>query len=155
MTEVQINNENFKIGLSKRDDIPRLYTFLVRYEKDISTKAGCFNINASSFISFCKQNEIKCKNSIAKRELKKKNETRNYFYFSTKQTKVSKSDHAHHLLRHVRNGIAHALVSKKKGFYIIEDKSSSLNLSMTAKIRIDLFDGFMTELINTQSNYQK
>ncbi len=61
-----MNNNNLKIGLSKRDDIPRLYTILVRYEKDICKKAGQYNINASAFVAFCKRNDIKCKNSIAK-----------------------------------------------------------------------------------------
>ncbi|WP_372650403.1 hypothetical protein [Draconibacterium sp.] len=155
MTQLLMNNDNLKIGLSKRDDIPRLYTILVLYEKDICKKAGQYNINAPSFVAFCKRNDIKCKNSIAKKELNKKDKTQNYFYFSTKQTKVSKTDHAHHLLRHIRNSIAHALVTKKKGFYIITDKNSSLSISMTAKIRIDLFDGFITELIKTQSNIKK
>ena len=150
-----MNDENIKIGLSKKDDIPRLYTFLVKYEKDLITKAGSFSINAPSFISFCKQNDIKCKNSLAKRELDRKDKNENYFYFSTTQTLVSKNDHAHHLLRHIRNSIAHALITKKKGFYLILDKNSSLNLSMTAKIRIDLFDSFISELIKTQTNHQK
>ena len=85
-----MNDENIKIGLSKKDDIPRLYTFLVQYEKDIIAKAGSFSIKAPLFISFCKQNDIKCKNSLAKRELDKKDKSENYFYFSTTQTLVSK-----------------------------------------------------------------
>jgi|GEM_PF-437511 len=150
-----MNDKNIKIGLSKKDDIPRLCTFLIQYEKDIITKAGSFSINAPSFISFCLQNDIKCKNSLANRELKRKDKNENYFYFSTTQTLVSKNDHAHHLLRHIRNSIAHALITKKKGFYLISDKNSSHNSSMTARIRIDLFDSFVSELIKTQSNDQK
>lgn len=144
-----MDDKNIKIGLSKKDDIPRLYTFLVQYEKDIITKAGSFSINAPSFISFCKQNNIKCKNSLAKRELDRKDKNENYVYFSTTQTLVSKNDHAHHLLRHFRNSIAHALVSKKNNCYFLIDYNSNKNLSMTGKIRTDLFESFISELIGT------
>ena len=147
--------ENMKIGLSKNNDLPRLYSFLVKYEKNIKEKARSFNIDSPSFIAFCKQNEIKCKNSLAKRELDKKDKTKNYFYFSTAVNKISKNDHAHHLLRHIRNSIAHALVTKEKDFYIMSDKNSNLKTSMTAKIKIDLFDSFIIELIKTYSNIKK
>jgi hypothetical protein len=140
-----------KIGLSKRDDMPTLYAYLVNYEKDIKSKSGSFDINSASFASFCKSNNIKWKNSLEKRELDKKDKSENYFFFNTTQKKISKNDTAHHLLRHIRNSIAHALVSKKDNYYILIDKNSNLNISMTAKIRIDLFDSFITELIKTSS----
>lgn len=144
-----MKNINFRIGLSKKDDIPKLYTFLIMYEKDLSSKAGRFNIDSPSFISFCKSNNIKCKSSLAKKELNKKDRTENYFYFSTIQTRFSKNDKAYNLLRHIRNSIAHALISKEKGFYILLDKNSNSNTSMIAKIRVDFFDSFITELIKT------
>lgn len=147
-----MKSSNVKTGLSKRDDMPTLYTYLVNYEKYIISKSGSFDINSPSFTAFCKVNNIKWKNSVDKRELDKKDKSENYFFFSTAQKKVSKNDTAHHLLRHIRNSIAHALVSKKSNYYILIDKNSSLNLSMTAKIRIDLFDSFIVELLKTQDN---
>lgn len=34
-----MNSVNFKVGLSKKDDIPRLYIYLVKYEKEIKLEA--------------------------------------------------------------------------------------------------------------------
>ncbi len=144
-----MGSTTLKIGLSKRDDIPILYTFLISFEKDIKSKAGAYNIESSTFVKFCKSNGIKCKDSIAKKEIDKKDKTENYFFFSTNRNIVSKQDKAHHLLRHIRNSIAHALVSKKKQYYLLTDYNSNKNLSMNAKIRVDLFESFIAELVKT------
>ncbi len=146
-----MTDNNVKTGLTKRDDIPILYTYLIHFEKDIKMKSGSFDITAKSFIEFCKLNDIKCKNSLAKPELDKRSRTANYFLFDSAKTIMSKTDKAHHLFRHIRNSIAHALVTKEKGYYILIDKNSSGNLSMTGKIRIDLFESFIAELRRTAS----
>lgn len=142
-----MKSSNMKIGLSKRDDMPTLYTYLVNYENDIKSKSGLFDINAPSFAAFCKLNSIKCKDSLAKSELDKKDKTENYFFFNASPNQISQKDKAHHLLRHLRNSIAHALVSKKNNCYYLIDYNSNKNLSMTGKIRTDLFESFISELI--------
>lgn len=144
-----MGNNTSKVGLSKHDDMPTLYSYLIVFERELKSKAGSFNIDAPSFILFCKTNNIKVANSLSKTELNKKDKYDNYVLFNSFANQVSKSDKAHHLLRHIRNSIAHALIKKKKNYYYFEDYNSSMNLSMTAKIRIDLFDSFIFELTNT------
>lgn len=138
-----------KVGLSKRDDMPTLYSFLIIFERELKSKAGKFNIEAQSFILFCKTNNTKVINSLSKSEFNKKDKYENYIFFNSSANQISKSDKAHHLLRHLRNSIAHALIKKKKNYYYFEDYNSSMNLSMTAKIRTDLFESFVNELTNT------
>ncbi len=142
-------DSNVKIGLSKNTDIPSLYSYLVCIEREIKQKGGRYNMNLKSFQTFCAQNDIKCKNSMAKRELDKKGKTNNYFFFDATPNLISKKDSAHHLMRHIRNSIAHALVYKDKKYYILTDKNSNNNPSMTGRIRIDLFESFVLELQRT------
>lgn len=144
-----MKNSTFKVGLSKGNDIPTLYTYLIFFEKVIKSKSGSYNIKLPAFISFCKLNGIKCKDSIAKKEIDKKDRNENYFFFSTTKNLVSQNDKAHHLLRHIRNSIAHALISKSKNYYYFTDYNSNNNLSMTGKIRTDLFKSFVIELVKS------
>lgn len=145
------NSLNFKTGLNKDKDIPRLYVFLIIFEKHIKSKVGTYNFEDSPFKKFCDNNDIKCVKSMAERELKKKSKYGNYFFFSVStNNKVSKDDVAHHLFRHIRNSIAHALVEKNGNTYYLTDKNTNGNPSMEAKIKIDLFDSFISELEKTK-----
>lgn len=144
-----MRNSATKVGLSKRDDMPTLYSYLIIFERELKSKAGNFNIDAQSFILFCKTNNIKVVNSLSKTEINKKDKHDNYAYFNSSPNQVSKSDKAHHLLRHFRNSIAHALITKKKNYFYFSDYNTNNNLSMIAKIRIDLFESFIQELTKT------
>lgn len=147
-----MGNNTFKVGLSKGNDIPALYIFLIYFEKEIKSKSGSYNITDPAFISFCNLNNIKCKESIAKKETVKKDRNENYFFFSTIKNVISQNDKAHHLLRHIRNSIAHALIFKSKNYYYFKDFNSNNKLSMIGKIRIDLFNSFVAELVKTSGS---
>lgn len=144
-----MGNNTSKFGLSKHIDMPTLYSYLIIFERELKSKAGNFYIDAQTIILFGKTNNIKVINSLSKAEFNKKDKYDNYMFFNSSPNQVSKSDKAHHLLRHIRNSIAHAMIKKEKKYYYLKDYNSNMKLSMTAKIRIDLFDSFVFELTNT------
>lgn len=91
-----------------------------------------------SFKHFCKVNAIKQKGN--KLETKKEN----YFWFTAHKLKGEKyNDIAYHFFRHIRNAVAHGLISiiyvgrNKNKYYLISDYDRDTQ-SMGGYIRSDL-----------------
>lgn len=94
------NNQN---KLSEKD-VCKLYTFLCEYEKDIKQNAGHYHIQDDSVKTFLSKNSIFI-GSIAQKSAKQ-----NYIRYDLRSGKmVSLDDVGHHILRHIRNAIAHCI----------------------------------------------
>lgn len=133
------SNEN---NLSK-DDINRLYNYICRYERDIKHSYGKFDFNNADFQNFCKDNQIAPKNG--------RSHLPNRFAFNAEKPKRSLvNDMAHHLLRHIRNAIAHGLVKKKGRILYWKDYNTNMKETMDGHIREDLFWSFLEKLILTK-----
>ena len=81
----------------------------------------------------------------------------NYFIYthdSGNKTKANPNpvkDEAHDLLRHIRNSIAHSLVTRpqRKNAFQLQDKNKCGNESMLARIRVDLLKPLIEEIKQT------
>jgi hypothetical protein len=130
-----------KNNLSK-EDVNSFYNYLCLYETEIKQQYGQYNFEHSDFINFCSKNKIERKNRKSKLD--------NKFYFETFQ-RDKINDKAHHLLRHIRNSVAHGLVQKKGKNFILRDFNRNNNETMYGCIRVDLFWNFIKELIATRN----
>jgi len=132
-------------NLSK-EDILFLYNYVIRFESDIRDNYGKYDFESTSLDRFCKLNQIKKKGRIDSKG-------ENQFWFTAKKLKgQSVNDVAHHLLRHIRNSISHALVTKKGKYYFLEDYNQNATQTMGGKIRMDLLPSFIDEIIGTKKS---
>ena len=130
------------------NDIEKFYNYLCDFELNHKESYGHFNFYDSQFQEFCKTNNIISK---GKRGKVNKNNNNGSIWFKSKQNENKVNDVGHHLLRHVRNSIAHGLIKKKGQFYYFEDYSTNkTSQTMGGRMRSDLFWPFLNELIKTK-----
>lgn len=125
------NNRN---KLSEKD-VCKLYAFLCEYEKDIKQNAGHYHIQDESVKTFLS------KNSIFIGTMNKPTSRRNYIRYDLRSGKiVSLDDVGHHIFRHIRNAIAHGMITKTNGPYFeFSDISPKQTLTARARIKVELF----------------
>lgn len=118
-----------------KEDVCRLYAFLCEYEADIKQQAGHYHIQDNS-VKACLS-----KNDIFIGALAKKTSKQNYICYDSRSGRnASLDDVGHHILRHIRNAIAHGLIVKEKGSYFkFSDKSSKQKDTARAQIKVELF----------------
>lgn len=127
-----------------------LYDYLCLYEYDLKDKAGSFDLNCHELNSFLKMNRIYL-GALNKSEQKKsKKYSYTILYAQRRGDKVSKDDKVHHLLRHIRNSIAHGLIKKRKGNIVsLQDKGKQGQETMQGQIDINLLYALLNQLIKT------
>lgn len=122
----------------------------------ISGTIGHYDITNAALSRFMQTNEIYV-NRYGTRNLKEGKKKPNYFVYthdSGNKTKANPNpvkDEAHDLLRHIRNSIAHSLVTKPRGknTFQLQDKNKCGNESMVARIRVDLLKPLLEEIKQT------
>ena len=130
------------------NDIEKFYNYLCDFEINHKSSYGHFNFYDSQFQEFCKTNNIISK---GKRGKVNKNKNNGSLWFKSKQDKNKVNDVGHHLLKHIRNSIAHGLVKKKGQFYYFEDYSLNKTFqTMGGRMRYDLFWPFLDNLLSTK-----
>lgn len=130
------------------NDIEKFYNYLCDFEINHKASYGHFDFYDSQFQNFCNKNNI---NPKGKRDKENKNKNNGNLWFKSNQDKNKVNDIGHHLLRHIRNSIAHGLVKKKGQFYHFEDFSpNKASQTMGGRIRCDLFWPFLENLISTK-----
>ena len=99
-------------GLSKDEDIPRLFEYLIIYADEIEKFPGYFNFEDVEVDKFLNRHNI-WYGSYNLQNIKKIKKNQWYILFEQrKNSKKSGSDLAHHFFRHLRNAIAHANIEK-------------------------------------------
>jgi len=88
-----------------QEDKLKCIEFVFRYVKDIEKNYGSYDWDSEMLKTFCAKNNINKKGNS-------KSHGFDYFWFSARQNNDKINDTAHHFLRHVRNAIAHANISK-------------------------------------------
>lgn len=121
----KLNNHKDEIvnGLSPID-ISNLYSFLCFYEQEIKKYPGSFDITKKTIDKFINKQDIYLDTCNKKKLAKAKKHKYYFLYDQQKNSKASKNDKAHHLLRHIRNSIAHGRVKisiKDKKTYEMTD----------------------------------
>lgn len=118
-----------------KEDIVSLYTFLDLFEKNIKRRYGDISLESLLNDTSFKNIQIEHRSS-SKSLLTIKKSKSDYIHFIPKKGSMDKG---HDLLRHIRNSIAHAFVSKKSKRYILIDYNDSGNVSMTCEIEVESF----------------
>lgn len=121
-------------------DKARMFDYLKEYQDNIKDNFGKYNFADVKLQKFLSLHDIyidrfnkKCKNNASKHKY--------YILFEQKKPKNKQNDVAHHLLRHLRNAIAHGRIKKKgKDVFQLEDKSTDgKNITMSGEIDYKLF----------------
>lgn len=138
-----------------KDDKAKMFDCLARLNSVINNSFGEFDINNGDIKAFIKNNDFYIE-KYGKRNKKKAFEHNNYIVFVSNRYN-GKFDLAHDILRHIRNAIAHSLVSKKSNkrkngdvYYSLTDYNKNGNESMIGQCRLDLFYSLIDALIGTR-----
>ena len=140
-------------GLSKDEDLPRLFEYLVNYADEIEKFPRYFNFEDKTVDKFLKQHKI-FHGSYNKENLKKIKKDQWFLLFEQrKNSHKSGSDVAHHFFRHLRNSIAHANIEKvnrrinkinhqifKIRDYNIKRSTQTMDCSIPSKLLYQLID---------------
>lgn len=130
-------------NLSKSQKV-ELYDYMAEYANDIQDNFGQYSISAN-LKNFLTVNKI-FKGSLCATNIEKRKKYRFYILFdntkpSRKELDNIPNDEAHNLLRHIRNSIAHDLITRKGAKakeVLIKDKNKAGNLSMEGFINYEL-----------------
>lgn len=120
------------------------------YEYELKSQAGTFDLENKNLCSFLKDKSIFL-GGINKTDKKKANNCRGYILYNQRTHKVSKNDKVHHILRHIRDSIAHGLISKTHNQVMnMTDKSSTGGLTMEGKVKAEDFYTLLNILIKSK-----
>lgn len=116
----------------------------------ISGTIGHYDITNAALSRFMQTNEIYV-NRYGTRNMKDGKKKQNYFVYTYDSINRNTRNEAHDLLRHIRNSIAHSLVTKPRGknTFQLQDKNKCGNESMVARIRVDLLKPFIETIKQT------
>lgn len=134
-----------------QSDILHLYEFLCQYERGLKDQAGNFDINNLKLGKYLKEQDIYL-GALNINERKKSTQHRFYILYDQRaNNKVSGRDKVHHLLRHVRNAIAHNLVNKgRKRILFLQDMGKDRKMTMEGHIEADAFYALLNLLIESK-----
>jgi len=119
-------------------DKAKMFDYLKDYQDNIKTNFGKYNLSDKRLQKFLSVNDIylgrlnqKCKDKASKHQY--------YILFEQNKPRNKENDVVHHLLRHLRNAIAHGRISKKgKNLYRLSDKKEE-NTTMFSELNYKLF----------------
>ena len=93
-------------------DKAKMFDYLKDYQDNIKQNFGKYNYDNRNFQKFLSVNDIylgrlnqKCKGKVSKHQY--------YILFEQNKPRNKENDVIHHLLRHLRNAIAHGRIRKK------------------------------------------
>lgn len=136
-------------GLTK-EEICQLYQFVCDYEENIKFYPTCFDITTKKIEKFKKEYDLFF-DTLAKRNFAKAYKHSYYFlYEQNKNSKASKDDKAHHLLRHIRNSIAHGKIKKNAGDILVLKDCNTTKDTMEGKIPSKLLFQLIDVLIKSR-----
>lgn len=136
-------------GLTK-DEICRLYQFVCTYEYDIKEYPTHFDITSKDIEKLKKECDLYF-DTLAKKNFSKAYKYSYYIlYEQNKRSKASKDDKAHHLMRHIRNSIAHGRIKKNPGDILIIKDCNNTKDTMEGKISVKLLYRLIDVLIKSR-----
>jgi hypothetical protein len=148
-----VNSEaNTNYIIPSKEVILKLYNYVVTYEHEISKDAGKYDFDNEILVQFCQEHSIALAPRASSSSVKEMSES-NYIMFVYNDRKAESKDKAHALLRHLRNAIAHARVSKtatNSTVLDITDVNGKDNISMRGKMEQDLLFSLIELLIQSK-----
>lgn len=138
-------------------DVVNLYHYICEYESFIKHEPGQFDISNKELDKFIRHYDIYF-DTCAKKNVSKAKKHDHYMLFEqNKNSKASKNDKAHHLLRHIRNSIAHGWISKVDGKterYNLTDNNGRKD-TMWGYIGVKVLYQLITKLIESKKSESK
>lgn len=139
-------------------DVEKLYIYVCEYAANIEGNPGSFDITNPTLCELLKKHDIYL-DSFNKTNVAKTKRHVNYILFEQYvKSKASRNDKAHHLLRHLRNSIAHGLIKKIKTknieYYELADKNEKRG-TMMGTIKVQVFYSLIENLINSNKTRVK
>ena len=131
-------------------DKAKMFDYLKDYQDNIKANFGKYNLEDKKIQRFLSVNDIyigrlnqKCKAKAIKHQY-------NILYEQNKP-KNKVNDEIHHLLRHIRNSIAHGRIKKRgsKLFQLYDKSADGNSMTMTGEIDYKLFFGLIDLAKNT------
>lgn len=129
------------MALNKEEKV-KLFNYLTHFEKNIKNNRGHYDLSNNQLQTFINENDIAFCSYQAKGIKAKEHNA----YF---QYEYQAANKAHDLMRHIRNAIAHGNITKKDGYFWLNDYNQNGTQTLEAKIPTDIFWDFLTELENT------
>ncbi len=129
----------------------QFYKFVREFESEISKMPGRYNYDNPNFQKFLVENQLEIK-PVSKSKYVLDMRSKNYIVFIYGDHKEEYDDKAHDLLRHIRNAISHALISKtapNKLVFDITDRNRNKSLTMRGNIKENLLFELIRNLKET------
>lgn len=125
-------------------DKAKMFDYLKEYQDNIKMNFGKYNLANKKLQKFLSVNDI----YLGRLNKKSKSTVINHqYYILYEQTKPKNkvNDEVHHLLRHLRNAIAHGRIKKKgsKVFQLYDKSIDGNSITMTGEIDYKLFFDLM------------
>lgn len=142
-------NKGFINGLTK-EEICQLYQFVCDYEENIKLYPTQFDITTKEIEKLKKECDLFF-DTLAKKNFPKAYKHSYYIlYEQNKNSKASKDDKAHHLMRHIRNSIAHGRIKKNAGDILVLKDRNDIKDTMEGKISSKLLFRLIDVLIKSK-----
>lgn len=135
-----------------KDAVFKMYRFLTTYENSIATHPGEFDLESKELQQFLAKQNIIIK-PVSKSKFVKDLPRNNYIVYICGDHKTGYDDKAHDLLRHIRNSIGHALITKtasNRACFKLSDKNKNQSITMRGNIEESLFFALLDQLIKTK-----
>lgn len=143
--------ENNHIYPSK-EAVFKMYRFLTLYEKSIAKSAGSYDWDSSTLQQFLKQQNVEIR-PVSKTKYVKDLPRNNYIVYIYGDHKAVYDDKVHDLLRHIRNAIGHALITKtsvNRARFKLIDRNKIHTITMCGNIEEPIFFALLEQLIKTK-----
>lgn len=139
------------INKLSKDDIIELYKYVCRYETCIKPNKEQFDINNKELEKLIRMHDIYLDTCAKKNHTKALKHRYHILYEQYSKSKASGKDKAHHLMRHIRNCIAHGYIQKDKADenFILYDNNGTRD-TMSGKIGVKSFYELIKKLENSK-----
>ena len=137
-------------NIISKADKAKMFDYLGEYENVIKKKRGQFDFNDKNLQNFLSVNDIYL-GSLNQKCTKNALMHKYSILFEQNKPRGNTNDIVHHLLRHLRNSIAHGRITKKGNTtYLLEDMSTDgRTVKMKGEIDSKLFFKLIDFLKNT------
>lgn len=136
-----------------KEAVFKMYKFLNTYEKTIAKSAGKYVWESKALQQFLIQQNIVIR-PVSKSKYVKDLPRNNYIVYIYGDHKTIYDDKVHDLLRHIRNSIGHALITKtasNKACFNLTDKNKNQSITMRGNINESLFFALLEHLIKAKT----
>lgn len=140
-------------NIISESDKAQMFDYLKDYQDNIKPNFGKYDLNDKKLQKFLSINDIYLGRMNKKCEVKAKKHQYSILYEQDKPKKRD-NDEVHHLLRHIRNSIAHGRIRKKGSnvFYLIDKSPNGEKITMVGKINYKLFFELVSLLKDSHIN---